>query len=80
VRIEGIARNRSNYSIQVVDKRGDLHLIQMTDVRDLSVLEHSSMPDDYAARLTTEELRDLLAYLARQSARPAERAPAEHAQ
>jgi cytochrome c oxidase cbb3-type subunit 3 len=71
--IKGIARNRSNYSVQVVDTKGNLHLIQMADVKELSVLDHSLMPDDYATRLTAEEMRDLLAYLARQSVRGREK-------
>lgn len=70
--IEGIARNRSNYSLQVVDTKGNLHLILMTDVKDLKVLDHSLMPADYATRLTPDEMRDLLAYLARQSVRAPE--------
>jgi cytochrome c oxidase cbb3-type subunit III len=70
--IEGIARNRSNYSLQVIDSKGALHLIPMTDVKEIKVSEHSPMPDDYANRLTRDEMRDLLAYLARQTARTPE--------
>ena len=44
----------------------------MTDVKEIKVSEHSPMPDDYAKRLSREELRDLLAYLARQTARTPE--------
>ena len=67
--VAGIARNRSNYALQLVDSKGALHLIRMADVAELKVSEHSIMPDDYAKRLSAEELRDLLAYLARQTAR-----------
>ncbi|MGI8992417.1 MAG: c-type cytochrome [Bryobacteraceae bacterium] len=67
--IKGVARNRSNYSLQVVDRKGDLHLISMTDVKELTVLDHSLMPSDYGKRLPPDELRDLLAYLARQAVR-----------
>jgi len=70
--IEGIARNRSNYSLQIIDSKGALHLVPMTDVKEIKVSEHSPMPDDYAKRLSREELRDLLAYLARQTARTPE--------
>jgi cytochrome c oxidase cbb3-type subunit III len=69
--IEGIARNRSNYSLQVIDSKGALHMISMTDVKALTTLEHSLMPGDYVKRLSRDELRDLLAYLARQTARTA---------
>ena len=67
--IQGIARNRSNYSLQVVDAKGGLHLISMNDVQELTILDHSLMPDDFGKRLSSQELRDLLAYLARQSVR-----------
>jgi cytochrome c oxidase cbb3-type subunit 3 len=67
--IKGIARNRSNFSLQVVDAKGELHLISMDDVKELTVLDHSPMPSDYAQRLTADELRDLLAYLAQQTVR-----------
>jgi putative heme-binding domain-containing protein len=70
--IEGIARNRSNYSLQVVDQKGNLHLIEMNDVKNLAVLDHTAMPLDYETRLSADEMRDLLAYLARQSVRPPE--------
>ena len=70
--ISGVARNRSNYAIQVVDNKGELHLLSASDMKEIKVLEHSGMPDDYDKRLTQEELRDLLAYLAQQTARPAD--------
>jgi putative heme-binding domain-containing protein len=68
--IHGIARNRSNYSLQIVDDSGKLWLLSMSDVKDLKINEHSIMPTDYATRLTSDELRDLVAYLAHQSLRP----------
>ena len=73
--VEGLARNRNNYSLQVLDRKGDLHLISMLDVAQLSISSKSLMPGDYAKRLSSEELRDLLAYLSRQFVRPA--TPAE---
>jgi putative heme-binding domain-containing protein len=67
--IKGIARNRSNYSLQVVDRAGNLHLIAMPDVKELIILDHALMPGDYAKRLSPDEIRNLLAYLARQTVR-----------
>jgi cytochrome c oxidase cbb3-type subunit III len=67
--IKGIARNRSNYALQVVDAKGELHLISMEDVKELIVLDHSPMPNDYGTRLSAGEVRDLLAYLAHQTVR-----------
>lgn len=68
--IRGIARNRSNYSLQIVDENGKLWLLRMEQVRNLEILNHPLMPADYETRLSPDELRDLLAYLARQSLRP----------
>jgi len=69
-KIVGIARNRDNYSLQVIDKSGNLHLISMLDVAQLEISSRSAMPEDYATRLTRGELHDLLAFLARQGIRP----------
>lgn len=69
-KIQGIARNRDNYSLQVIDRGGGLHLISMLDVTQLDISARSPMPADYAKRLTNQELQDLLAFLARQSVRP----------
>jgi len=70
--LEGVARNRSNYSIQVQDRQGKLHLISVADVRAIELSPHSPMPRDYGTRLTPREIEDLLAYLSRQSIRPPE--------
>jgi putative heme-binding domain-containing protein len=70
--VSGVAKNRSNYSLQLVDTKGILHLIQMSDVKQLTLSESSPMPTGYATRLTREELRDLLAYLAVQDIRAEE--------
>ena len=71
--LNGVAKNRSNYSLQLVDTKGILHLIQMSEVKQLTLSESTPMPTDYATRLSKEELRDLLAYLAVQDIRAEER-------
>lgn len=71
--IQGIARNRNNFSLQVVDQKGALHLIPMRDVKELTIMEKSPMPDDFAKRLSKQEMQDLIAYLSRQSLRVATR-------
>lgn len=62
--LSGVAKNRSNYSLQLVDTKGILHLIQMNEVKELTLSASTPMPTDYATRLSKDELRDLLAYLA----------------
>jgi putative heme-binding domain-containing protein len=67
--LKGIARNRSNYSMQLVDETGALHMISMAGVKSIAILDRSLMPDDYDKRFSSDELRNLLAYLARQTVR-----------
>ena len=68
--IQGLARNRNNYSLQVLDREGNLHLVSMLDVKQLTISARSLMPDDYGRRLSAGELQDLYAFLARQAVRP----------
>lgn len=67
--VRGVAKNRDNYSLQLVDRDGDLHLIPMSDVSELSILARSPMPRDYGERLSPQQLEDLLAFLASQTLR-----------
>ena len=71
--LNGVAKNRSNYSLQLVDAKGILHLISMSDVKQLTLSASTPMPLDYGTRLSKDELRDLLAYLAGQDTRAEER-------
>jgi putative heme-binding domain-containing protein len=68
--IDGVLKNRNNYSLQVLDGRGELHLLLMTGVREMTVAKTSAMPSNYKARLSGAEIDGLVAYLARQTARP----------
>ena len=70
--LRGVAKNRSNYSLQLVDITGVLHLLQMNDVKSLTLSASTPMPTDFSTRLSKAELRDLLAYLAAQDARAAD--------
>jgi hypothetical protein len=56
--------------LQVLDREGNLHLVSMLDVEQLTVSVRSLMPDDYGRRLSAQELQDLYAFLARQAVRP----------
>jgi cytochrome c oxidase cbb3-type subunit 3 len=68
--IEGIAKHSSNYSVEVLDKDGKLHLLYGDAIKQVEFQTKSWMPDDYAKRLSPEEIQDLLAFLSRQSVRP----------
>jgi len=71
--IKGVARNHTNYSIQVQQRDGNLQLLHMADVKTLLFAKTSPMPGDYKQKLSKEEIDNLVAYLSRQSVRPAPR-------
>ena len=69
-RQKGVARNRTNYSLQLQDKDGNIHLINMRDVAEMKLADGSPMPRNYKQRLSADEIDDLVAYLRQQSVRP----------
>jgi putative heme-binding domain-containing protein len=71
-RIEGILRNRNNYSLQIQDKAGKIHMLRTGDLKEYSLDRRSPMPADYKSRLSRQEMDDLVAYLSRQSMRQPE--------
>src|SRR5713226_2676383 len=71
--LRGVARNRTNYSLQLQDADGNLHLLSMAEVSELVLGKGSPMPKDFGKRLSAKEIDDLLAYLSRQSIRPVEK-------
>lgn len=70
--LAGVARNRTNYSLELQEANGSLHLLSMSEIQEIKLSKGSPMPKDYAQRLNKVELDDILAYLSRQSARPIE--------
>jgi cytochrome c oxidase cbb3-type subunit 3 len=68
-KLKGVAKNYNNYSLQLLDAEGKLHLLQAGDWREVRFPEKSWMPENIAARLTPDELKDLVAFLSRQSSR-----------
>lgn len=69
-KLDGVARNRTNYYLHLQDAQGNLHAIPMREVAQMSLANGSPMPKDFGKRLTPQEIDDLLAYLSRQSIRP----------
>jgi cytochrome c oxidase cbb3-type subunit 3 len=68
--LDGVLKNRNNYSLQLLDGRGELHLLLMVDVREMKVAKQSAMPANYKSRFSAAEINGLVAYLAKQTARP----------
>jgi putative heme-binding domain-containing protein len=67
--VDGVLKNRNNFSLQVLDGRGELHLLLMTGVKEMTVAKNSAMPGNYKQKLTAAEIEGLVAYLAKQTAR-----------
>ena len=77
-RIEGVAKNYSNYSLQILDRAGRLHFLASDDVGAIEFLVDSWMPADYSHTLSGDEIQDMLAFLSRLSLR-SDAAPPEGA-
>jgi putative heme-binding domain-containing protein len=69
-RIRGILKNEHNFSLQVLDNVGKLHLLSRDEVREITYDKESLMPSNYDKTLSSTELRDLLAFLSRQGRQP----------
>ncbi len=68
--IEGVVKNYSNYDVQMTDRTGKLYIFKTPELASVKITVTTWMPQDYAKRISREELTDLLAYLSRQSSRP----------
>ena len=64
--IQGVVKNENNFSLQVLDMDGKLHLLSRKEVRKIDYESRSLMPADYDKTLTPAELQGLLAFLSRQ--------------
>jgi len=63
--IRGVARNQSNYDLQLLDLNGKPHLLRTDQIAEVTRENKSLMPP---VRATEEEARNLLAYLIHPSA------------
>jgi len=71
-KISGVAKDNTNYAIQILDAHGDVHRLLKQDLSEVVFRKKSLMPGDYKQRLSASELENLMAFLSRQSLRPAE--------
>ena len=63
--LEGLLRNEDNFSLQLLTKDGEFRFYSKSDLRNLEYRGHSFMPTDYADRLSSSELDDLVSYIIR---------------
>ena len=67
--IKGVAKLDTNYSLRLLDGTGRLHFLDKRDLANVVAAKESFMPGNYAQALTEDQMRDLLAFLSRQSIR-----------
>jgi putative heme-binding domain-containing protein len=64
--VQGVAKNYNNYSVQILDSAGKLHLLSHDEIAKLDMMDASMMP----AVSDSDEALHLVAFLSRQSTRP----------
>ena len=62
-KLEGMARNEDNFSMQLLTEDGVIHLLTKSELSTLTYGKESPMPADYGTRLSSAELDDLVNYL-----------------
>lgn len=67
-KIEGVLRDRTNYTVTILDRDGSLHRLKSVEVADYKLATKSWMPET-RDRLSSEEMRDVIRFLSRQSIR-----------
>lgn len=61
--LTGIARNEDNFSLQLQTQDGSFHFFDKSHVRQIEYRPEPLMPSDYGARLSKQELNDIISYL-----------------
>ena len=77
--IQGVRRNEDTFTLQIVDASGQLHLLDKMKLADVRHENRSLMPGDYATRLTSAELQNIVTYLGTLKARDASKPAASEA-
>jgi cytochrome c oxidase cbb3-type subunit III len=76
----GFIRNEDNFSVQLQTLDGALHLFERSGLQSVEYQQKSLMPTDYAQKLSSRDLNDLVSFLMRAaSASPASQSAANHA-
>lgn len=61
--LTGVVRNEDNFSLQLQTRDGTIHMFAKPELKSIEYQSRSLMPDDYASRLSRQELDDLVSYL-----------------
>jgi len=61
--IQGVRHNEDTFTLQLMDASGQLHLLDKMKIGEVRRENRSLMPSDYATRLSSDELQNVVAYL-----------------
>jgi cytochrome c oxidase cbb3-type subunit III len=61
--LSGLVRNEDNFSVQLQSLNGTFHLLEKSDLAELTFESAPLMPSDYGSRFTQVELKQVVAYL-----------------
>jgi putative heme-binding domain-containing protein len=73
--LDGLMRNQDAWSVQFVTMDGKFHSYDRADLASVTLKPGSIMPTDYDKRLSPDEFKDLMAFLARQGTKVAAQSP-----
>jgi cytochrome c oxidase cbb3-type subunit 3 len=62
-RMTGVLRNEDAFTVEVQTEDGRFQMLSRSDLAEIQYTEHSLMPRDYATRLTSKELNDIVSFL-----------------
>ena len=65
-RIEGVLKNEDTFLVLILTATGEVHIFRRNDLKSVEMPSRSRMPADYASRLSSDDLGNLLAFLDRQ--------------
>jgi putative heme-binding domain-containing protein len=69
-RLRGTLKNEHNFSLQILDQSGRLHLLTRDEVRSITYGTRSPMPTGFNQTLTPSEFDNVVAYLSRLARQP----------
>lgn len=65
-RVEGVLKNEDTFLVLVQTADGEVETFRRSELRSVDKPTRSRMPEDYQSQLSSEQIRDLLAFLDRQ--------------
>jgi putative heme-binding domain-containing protein len=69
MKLSGIIKNSNNYSLQLIDAKGALHLMDAMDIQKIEPSPQSLMPN-VTDKLRAEDMNNVIAFLSQQTLRP----------